>query len=209
MSLEDVTLVEEHAAKQALAAYGVDVPVSVQVDRTADVVLPEVQGPVAVKGVGLAHKSEAGAVQLGVSLRDLPDVMAAMPTDQVLIEEMVEDGIAELLIGVTRDPAHGFVLTLGAGGVLTEILQDTESLIVPAARESIEGAFIRLKLAPVLNGYRGKSAANMAALVDAVMAVQRYVVDHADSLDEIEINPLIVTADRAVAVDALIRKADT
>lgn len=208
-TLDGVTLVEEHAAKQALADYGVDIPVSVQVNRNYDEMFPEVQGPVAVKGVGLAHKSEADAVRLGVSLKDIPDVMAAMPTDQVLIEEMVEDGIAELLIGVTRDPAHGFVLTLGAGGVLTEILQDTESLIVPVARESIEGAFDRLKLAPVLRGYRGKSAANMAALVDAVMAVQRYLVDHADSLDEIEINPLMVTADRAVAVDALIRKANT
>jgi acetyl-CoA synthetase len=146
---------------------------------------------------------------LGVSVTDLPDVIAEMPTDQVLIEEMVEDGLAELLIGVTRDPAHGFVLTLGAGGVLTEILKDTVSLIVPAARHSIEAAFLDLKLAPVLRGYRGKPAANMTALVEAVMAVQGYVVDHADSLDEIEVNPLIATADRAVAVDALIRKADT
>jgi len=208
-ALEKTTLIEERAAKKQLADYGVDIPVSFQVARSDPPVPAGLQGLFAVKGVGLAHKSDVGAVRLSVSPDDLADVIAAMPTDQVLVEEMVDGSLAELLVGVTRDPAHGFVLTLGAGGVWTEILQDTVSLIVPAARGRVETAFLDLKLAPVLQGYRGKPAANMTALVDAVMAVQRYVVDHSDTLDEIEINPLIATDDRAVAVDALIRKAET
>ena len=205
-SLVGVELVEEGAAKADLARYGVDVPAMIQKPRDGDWADLDLEGPFAVKGVGLAHKSEAGAVVLGVAAVDLPEVVSAIPTDQVLVENMVTDPVAEVLVGVTRDPAHGFVLTLGAGGIWTEILQDAVSFLVPTSRTRIEEGLARLKIAPVLRGYRGKPAANMAAVLDAIMAVQRYVVDHAATLDEVEINPLIVTPTRAVAVDALIRR---
>ena len=78
--------------------------------------------PVVLKGEGVAHKTEAGAVRLG--LRDAEAVKSAageMPTESFLVEEMVSGGIAEILIGIVRDPAHGFVLTLGAGGQLVGV----------------------------------------------------------------------------------------
>ena len=115
--------------------------------------------------------------------------------------------MAELLVGVTRDPAHGFVLTLGAGGILTEILQDTVSLLLPVTDTEIKTALGTLACAPLLAGYRGKPAAHLPAIVDAVLAVQAYVLAHADSVSEAEINPLICTPNRAIAADALIRKA--
>ena len=199
---------DEATAKAALAAHGVPVPAN-RVARDADEIAQAIVAlspPYAVKGVGLAHKSEHGAVRLGVAAADVTTVAAEIGTDAVLIEEMAPGGVAELLIGVTCDPAHGFVLTLGAGGVLTEVLRDTVSMLVPADGTAIETALNRLRCAPLLLGYRRKPAANLVAIVDTVQAVQSYVVANADSLAEVEINPLICTPDGAIAVDALIRK---
>ena len=122
-----------------------------------------------------------------------------------LLEEMITGGVAELLIGVVRDPAHGFVLTLAAGGVLTEILRDSTSLIVPVTAQQIDVALDSLHIAPLLAGYRGQPGADRAAIMRAVMAVQNYVIENAAILQEVEINPLICTPTRAVAADALIR----
>lgn len=134
-------------------------------------------------------------------------VAKSIGTDTVLIEEMLTDTVAELLVGVVCDPAHGFVLTLGAGGVLTEMLGDTVSLLLPTTANDIEGALNRLKCAALLHGYRGKPATDIGTIVDAILGVQSYVGAHRDTLSEVEINPLLCTPDRAVAVDALIRKA--
>ncbi|MEO0937558.1 MAG: acetate--CoA ligase family protein [Pseudomonadota bacterium] len=200
-------LMTEGEAKAALARFGVEVPRSVTVHDGA---LPDVTGmrmraPFAVKAVGLAHKTEAGAVHLNVAHDALPAVVANLPSRDALIEEMVTDGVAELLVGVTRDPAHGFVLTLGAGGVLTELMADTASLLVPAPEHAVRSALSGLRIALLLAGYRGKPAADISALVATIMAVQDFVVAHAGALEEVEINPLIATPTRTVAVDALIR----
>jgi succinyl-CoA synthetase beta subunit len=167
----------------------------------------DLQPPLAIKGVGLAHKTEQGAVRLGLKMDEIAKAARQIGTAEVLIEEMATGGVAEILIGVTRDPAHGYVLTLGAGGVLTEILRDTVSLLVPARPEQIKTALMHLKCAPLLAGYRGKPAADLVAILTAVQAVQDYVIANADTVSEVEVNPLICTPDGAVAVDALIRKA--
>lgn len=198
----------EAQAKSALAAHGLVVPSNCQAPapEIADAAR-SLHPPFAVKGVGLTHKSEHCAVRLAVAACDLESVAIDIGTAQILVEEMVTDAVAELLIGVTRDPAHGFVLTLGAGGVLTELLRDTTSLLLPVTAQDIAAALQKLACAPVLNGYRGKPAANIAAIIEASLAVQSYVLAHAHSLSEVEINPLMCTPDRAVAVDALVRKA--
>lgn len=197
----------EAEAKAALAAFGVKVPKAVSVQGQSNPDLTRMAAPFAVKGLGLAHKTEAGAVRLNVTAERLRAAMADLPGTGAIIEEMVTDGVAEVLVGVTRDPAHGFVLTLGAGGVLTEILVDTVSLLVPSDDGAVKQALTRLKCAPLLAGYRGKPAADIDSIVAAVMAVQSYVIAQADMISEVEINPLICTPTRAVAADALIRIA--
>ena len=200
----------ESEAKAALASHGVPVPRNVVTHaNNAAQATDNLTGPFAVKGLGLAHKSEHSAVRLGVTAQDLVQVAQSIGTSEILIEEMVRDGVAELLIGVTRDPAHGYVLTLGAGGVLTEILRDTVSVLIPSSRPAIRSALERLACAPLLAGYRGKPGADIDAILDAVESVQNYVIANADTVDEVEINPLICSASGAVAVDALIRKAST
>ncbi len=204
----NVTL-SEVEAKQALYEHGITIPnfrVAVGGQNAGQVAL-DLQPPLAIKGVGLAHKTEQGAVRLGLNAEEIAKAADQIGTQEVLIEEMASGGVAEILIGVTRDPANGYVLTLGAGGVLTEILDDTESLLVPSRIDQIENAIMRLKCAPLLSGYRGKPAADMAAIMTAVQAVQDYVIANADTVSEVEVNPLICTPNKAIAVDALIRKA--
>ena len=205
------TLLTEGEAKSALAAHDVEVPAFRIADGPEDAHLKarELQAPLVLKGLGLAHKSEHGAVRLGLGVYEIATEAAEIGTDSFLIEEMADGAVAELLIGVTRDPAHGYVLTMGAGGVLTELLQDTVSMLVPSSEVQVTEALTRLKCWPLLQGYRGKPAADLDAVLRAVMGVQAYVIANADTVSEVEINPLLCTPDRAVAVDALIRKAKT
>ncbi|MEC8196869.1 MAG: acetate--CoA ligase family protein, partial [Pseudomonadota bacterium] len=92
------------------------------------------------------------------------------------------------------------------GGTLTEVLSDSASLLVPASPDSVRAALNSLKIAPLLAGYRGAPPANINAILQAIDALQAYVLANLDSLQEAEINPLICTPTRAVAADALIRK---
>ena len=204
----NLSVLSEADAKAALSAHGLVVPHSARANTRADLptVMTDMPTPVVLKAEGLAHKSEEGGVALHLkSVEDVTQAASAMPSDSFLIEEMITGGVAELLIGVLRDPAHGFVLTLAAGGVQTEILQDTASLLVPTTEADIRTALNSLRMAPLLHGFRGKSGANIPSIVNAVLAVQSYVTAHADRLEEVEINPLICTPTRAVAADALIR----
>ena len=205
----DAELVDEGAAKAALAEFGLAVPKGAQVAGINELaaVAAGLNGPLVLKVMGLAHKSEAGGVRLGLSLDTVVAVAREMPAGSYLLEEMVQGAVVELLVGVLRDPAHGFVLTLGAGGVLTELWRDTVSLLVPARAETVERALYSLRIWPLIEGYRGKPAADLDAIVAAVMAVQDYVIANVDDVSEIEINPLMCTPDAAVAVDALLRTA--
>jgi hypothetical protein len=112
-----------------------------------------------------------------------------------------------VLIGVIVDPQFGQVLVLGSGGVFTEILSDSVSLLPPWTRESIAAALKQLKVNKLLGGYRGKPAGDVAALLDTVLGVARYASAHVDALVEIDVNPVIVrpVGRGAIAVDTLIR----
>ena len=206
------TTVTEGDAKLALAAYGMDVPKSNAGVGRADVVdrAEKIGFPVVLKGEGVAHKTEAGAVKL--NLADAAQVRAAaqeMQASTFLVEEMITGTVAELLIGVVADPAHGFVLTLAAGGTLTEILEDGQSLLLPTTDADIRHALGQLRINPLLIGFRGGEPANIDVIVDAVLKLQNFVTDHADEIAEIEINPLICTKDRAIIADTLLVKGTT
>jgi len=202
--------VTEAAAKRRLAAHGFDIPRSYQATdpRRAAEGADLIGYPVVLKGEGFAHKTEAGAVI--VNLRNAVEVEKAarqMKAESYLVEEMISPAVAELLIGVIADPAHGHVLTLGEGGVLTEILRDSRSLLIPANDDAIIQALTSLKISALLKGYRGQPAANITAILGAINALQAYVLANPDRVSEIEINPLICTATRAVAADALLQEA--
>ncbi|MCK0151187.1 acetate--CoA ligase family protein [Marivita sp. S6314] len=207
VALEGPRVLDEAAAKTALAEHGADVPRHVIASSVEDAVSGCASLlPVALKACGLAHKSEHGGVVLDLPTQShVEDAARRMGCDRFLLEEMISDGIAELLVSVVADEAHGYVLTLGAGGVWTELWQDTLHLLMPATGTEIDAALKRLRIAPLLEGYRGKPAANRAAVVAAIMAIQDYVTAQSGRVAEVEVNPLIVTPTRAVVADALIR----
>ena len=200
------SMITEAAAKIALAAYGLRIPQQRTTDTIADIDLSDMPFPVVLKGAGIAHKTEAGAVALSLpNAQAVQSAANAMSTKQFLIEEMITGTVAELLIGVVKDPAHGFVLTIGAGGTLTELLQDSASILIPSSKANIKQSLTRMKIHKLLLGYRGGPAADIACIINAIMAVQDYVLANVEHLQEIEINPLICTPDAAIAADALIR----
>ena len=206
----DAELLDEQSAKLALAAHGLTVPPSVVVtDRcTAGQAAADIGFPVALKTLGLAHKTGANGLALGLTTRAEVEIAAPRLADgQLLVERMVAGTLAEVLVGVTRDPAHGFVLTLGAGGTMTDVLRDRASLLIPATHAEVIARLKDLNIAPLLEGFRGNPPVDLDALLAAIDALQAYVLANAERVEEVEINPLICTQDNAIAADALIRKA--
>src|SRR5690606_37723307 len=120
------------------------------------------------------------------------------------VERMVAGGVAELIVGVTRDPLFGPVMTVGSGGVLVELLHDSVTLLLPASREEIGEALRGLKLFPLLDGYRGRPKADLAAVIEAIHGIAKFTLTHAGDIAEMDINPLIVCADGAWIADALV-----
>jgi len=200
-------MLSEHAAKRQLAAFGLDVPRSQQADNPADAgeVAARLGFPVVLKGEGIAHKSDVGAVVVG--LCDQASTVTAaenMPVTRFLVEAQMAAAEVELLIGIIHDPAHGFVLTLAAGGVLTELLADRVSLLLPTTDAAIGQALDQLRVARAIDGLRGRAGADRDAIVDAVLSVQSFVIANAARVQEVEINPLSCRRDAVTALDALI-----
>lgn len=166
--------------------------------------------PVVLKALGVAHKTEAGAVALNLkdakAVSDAASKMAA--TDGFLVEQMIDRPVAELIVGASRDPVFGLSLTLGAGGVFVELLEDSFILPLPTTRSEISEAISRLRIAKLIDGYRGRPKGDLEATVTAVARAADYVVMNAARLEELDINPLMVLPEGhgVAAVDALIRR---
>ncbi|MEQ1944925.1 acetate--CoA ligase family protein [Mesorhizobium sp. VNQ89] len=203
--------IDEAAAKAMLADARLSVPAG---RRSASVVeavaaANELGYPVALKALGVAHKSEAGAVKLNLrdeaSVRGVAEQLVILG-DGLYVERMVEGGVAELIVGITRDPLFGPVMTVGTGGVLVELLKDSATLLLPASRDDVETALRGLKLFPLLDGFRGRPKADLAAAIEAVLKISEFALANRDALAELDVNPLIVCGEGkgAWVADALL-----
>jgi acyl-CoA synthetase (NDP forming) len=204
-------LLSEHAAKQRLAAYGLAIPQGILcTPEDAPAAARRIGFPVVLKASGaLAHKTEAGGVAL--DLKSEAEVAAAARRmaalgDEVLVEQMVPDAVCELIVGLKADAQFGLALVIGAGGVLTELWRDSVTLLLPVDRAEISSALSRLHVSKLIDGFRGRSGDREAA-ISAIEAVARFAADHASSLEELDVNPLLILAPGkgAIAADALIR----
>ncbi len=159
--------------------------------------------PVALKALGIAHKSEQNAVRLNLkdadAVRSAADDLAGLGSG-LYVERMVTGAVAELIVGIVDDPQFGPVMTLGTGGVLVELLQDTATLLLPSSREDIETALRSLRMFPLLDGYRGKPKADLDAAIEAIMGIAAFAVNNSGRIAELDINPLLVCG-RARRVD--------
>lgn len=214
-------LLPESEAKAQLARRGLRVPEGrVVAGAEAPAAAAALGFPVVLKLARpvLAHKTEAGAVQLNLDSpaavaqaaaamgEALGRYKAGLVPELFLVEKQVAGALAELIVGVKRDPQFGLVLVVGAGGVLVEMADDAATLLLPVTREEVAGAIAGLRVARLLRGYRGKPAGDIDAVVDAVMAVAAFAEAHGDRLLELDVNPLLILpqGQGAVAADALV-----
>ncbi|MFI1715330.1 acetate--CoA ligase family protein [Streptomyces litmocidini] len=208
----------EHAAKQLLRAYGIRVPREQLVTSAAAAVRAAglVGYPVVMKASGaqLAHKTELGLVKTGLTsasqirdtYRELTDIARyeSVDLDGILVCQMVGRGV-EMVVGVTHDELFGPTVTVGLGGVLVEVLNDTAVRVPPFGEREARSMLDELRGRALLDGVRGAPPADVDALVEVVLRVQRMALELDGDLAELDINPLMVLprGQGAVALDAL------
>ncbi|WP_060884292.1 acetate--CoA ligase family protein [Streptomyces caniscabiei] len=208
----------EHAAKQLLRAYGIRVPREQLVTSAAAAVRAAslVGYPVVMKasGASIAHKTELGLVKIGLTsasqirdaYRELTDIARYedVSLDGVLVCQMVERGV-EMVVGMTHDDLFGPTVTVGLGGVLVEVLRDSAVRVPPFGEDQAHAMLAELRGRALLDGVRGAPPADVDALVEVVLRVQRMALELGDQIAELDINPLMVLprGQGAVALDAL------
>jgi succinyl-CoA synthetase beta subunit len=199
----------EREAKAVLGSYGIKSAPERQAKNADEAVsaAKELGYPVVLKADGdIEHKTEAGAVKL--DLRDEAELRAACAAmtaakNGFLVQSMVKGGV-ELVVGVKRDAQCGPVVLVGLGGVLVEVLRDTALALAPVGEGEARRMLERLKGFRLLQGYRGAPAADLDAVCATIARISEFAADHADTVEEIDVNPLLARADGAVALDALI-----
>ena len=208
----EATLLDEWDAKRLLKNFALPVPEAEKLTgvKGARAAAEKLGYPVVAKALGLAHKSEHQAVRLNI--RNAEELEEAVETllplgKGVLVEQMIEGAVAEMILGILADPDYGQVMSIGAGGIWTEMLADTRLVLLPARREDIAEAVAGLRIHPLLQGARGGRRADIDAIIDAAMSLQAFALEHRGSLAELDINPLLVRAEDSgvVVADALVR----
>jgi acetate---CoA ligase (ADP-forming) len=210
----------ERASKALLSTYGVPISrerVADSREEAIEVAIEEVGFPCVLKvdSPDIAHKTEAGVVRLDLRHREAVGeaydaIMAnaarlspAPRIDGVSVQEMVPPGL-EMVVGMTQDPQLGPVLAVGLGGVMVELMRDTQVGLAPLGRAEALALIDRLKGRRLLDGFRGGPKVDPGALADILVRVSELAHDLQDVIAEIDVNPVILLPDRAVAVDALV-----
>jgi acyl-CoA synthetase (NDP forming) len=162
--------------------------------------------PVVLKGRGATHKSERGFVHLGLrspeALRAAAETMTQAGASGFLVARE-ETGGVELLAGISTDPILGPVLVLGAGGVTAEAVRDVQRAVLPVTRTRVATMISRLRIAPLLDGWRGAPGCDRDAIVDVVLRLAALAAD--GEIVELDINPLLARPDGVIGLDALLR----
>jgi succinyl-CoA synthetase beta subunit len=212
------TALDELSGKQLLAGFSVTVPKSVMVPNAAAVssAIAGLKPPFAVKVVSpdILHKSDAGGVKIRLqSAQEVEQAITAMAllpaikaarVEGYLVEEMAPAG-QEIVVGAVRDPDFGPMIMVGLGGIFVEVLADVAFRICPITRLDAVEMLDELKGAAILNGARGRQPVSRDAIIDVLLKIggdDGLLVRHAEDFKEADINPLIVSATGAVAVDA-------
>lgn len=209
----------EREAKQVLAAYGVPV-VGERLVHSAEAAaaaarelgLPAV---LKVESPDLPHKTEAGVIRLNLHTESevreayaavMANAAAVVPAPRVhgvLVQPMLPAGV-EIMVGARNDPLFGPLLVVGLGGIFVELLKDTVTALAPVTPDEARALLNRLKGAAILRGFRGSEAVDGERLVDAICRLSEFAADQRERVAELDVNPLICSGARAMAVDALI-----
>jgi acetyltransferase len=217
------TSLSEHQSKKLLNAYGIPVTQEQVVTSPHEAVrfAEEIGFPVVLKidSPDILHKSEAKAIQLGVSskkeilqfydeiIKNAEKYDPDAKINGVLVQEMIQNG-TEVMIGMSQDPQFGPTMAFGMGGIYVEILKDISLRIIPLSKFDAEQMVNEIKGYPILQGIRGQKRSDIEAIVDVLLRVARLAEDCRNTISEIDINPLIVFDEgRGLkALDALVVK---
>lgn len=219
--VEGRSALSEHTSKQVLRAYGIPVTEDVLATSPDEAVAAASSlggGAVVLKACGptLLHKSEHDLVKVGVAPADVHVVAADLldravdaadggEVEGVLVCPMADlaDGV-EMVVGLSTDQLFGPVVLAGLGGIFVEVLKDVSFRVPPFGEADARAMLDELRSRAVLDGVRGAAAVDVDALVDVIVKVGRLGLDLADVVAEVDVNPLIVTPQGAVALDALV-----
>jgi acetyl-CoA synthetase (ADP-forming) len=215
---EGRSLLSEIEAKELLHAAGVPVARTVlatSIDEAREKA-EEVGYPVVLKIVSpdISHKSDVGGVKVGLEDADavgaafeeiLASAKKAVPEARITgiaVQHMAPDG-TEVIVGMTTDPQFGPVVMFGLGGILVEVLKDVSFRVVPLEDRDAAQMIDEIKGQAILDGVRGQPPVDKAAVQDAILKVSKFVADHPE-VQELDLNPMLVYPDGAIAVDARI-----
>ena len=210
----------EHDTRNLLSEFGLPALNERTAGNPAEAALAadEIGYPVVVKilSADIPHKTELNAIRLNLqtaqAVQDatadiLASVRKARPDaqiDGVLVQPM-KKGIAEIILGITTDPVFGPVMTVGLGGILTEIYRDVSHRLLPIDQAAAKNMLEELKAYPLLDGYRGRPSADQTAILQTIQALSQ-AFGTITNIQELEINPLLVheSGHGASAIDALL-----
>ena len=202
-------------SKIMLKKFGVPVPKSLVTSKSIlnknNYSINKLRFPIVLKGTGSNHKTENGLVFLNIkSKEELINIQKKLNKikGDILIEEMIGPISLELLIGITKDETGLFALTIAKGGIYSELFSKTinsrELIVLPTSKKSIKQALKSLAIYPIFQGYRGLPKANLKKTIEVIMKISSLIEENNKNIEEIEINPLIITPKNAYAADALI-----
>ncbi len=208
----------EIESKQVLKEAGISVTETILATTKDEAVsISKQQGfPVALKIVSndITHKTDAGGVELNIADEKQVDqayermIGAAKEKypeakiDGISVQKMVDRGV-EIIIGMSKDPQFGPMLMFGIGGIFVELFKDVSFKIVPLTEKDAEDMLAEIKGRPLLQGFRGSEPVNEKALADVLLKLSNFVESNPE-IEEIDMNPLFVNSDEAIAVDARI-----
>ena len=207
------TALSEYESKQVLASYGIPVTQEDLVTNPADLseAIHKIGFPLVMKGCAaeIAHKTEKGLIRVDVRNEDeartaYKEITSAMDGAEkaVLVQQMIK-GQRELVVGLTRDPQFGPCVMFGLGGIFTEVLEDTSFRVAPIERRDVLEMMQDIKAHKILEAIRGMEPVDTDLLAEILMAIGRLGMEN-EAVKEIDINPLIISAGKPVAVDALV-----
>jgi acetyl-CoA synthetase (ADP-forming) len=202
----------EFESKQVLAAHGIPVTKEILVNDLKGLMdaTRKIGYPLVLKGCSsdIAHKTEKGLIKVDIRNREearsaFEEIRAHMGTDAgVLVQEMVK-GQRELVVGLTRDPQFGPCVMFGLGGIFTEILKDISFRVAPLEKRDALDMMQEIRGHKILEAVRGMEAADLDTLSDILIKVGRIGLEN-ETVKEIDINPVIISGNKPVAVDALV-----
>jgi len=210
---EERNTLSEHESKQLLAAYGIPVTREILVADRKDLAnaINEIGFPLVMKGSSssITHKTEKGLIRVDIrnekeAVTAFEEIMGKMNSERegVLVQEMVK-GQRELVVGLTRDPQFGPCVMFGLGGIFTEILKDISFRVAPLEKQDALDMMQEIKGHKILKAVRGMEPVDMDTLAQILINVGRIGLEN-EAIKEIDINPLILSGARPVAVDALV-----